>query len=114
MIVGPGGDPVAPLDRWARFFGVGSLPPRVGPVAGLAAIGERGTACLVALPNGQHLTLVLKADAPLDTVPGLPPSPAVRALDVAVVEELVVEEILLLHTSTPTLTYHADARQALP
>ena len=113
MIFGPGRDPLTLLDRWARFFEVGSLPPRVDPVAGLAAIGARGTACLMALPNGQHLTLVLKANAPLDAVPGLPPSPAVRALDVAVFEELVVKEILLLDTSTPTLTYTPDAREAL-
>ena len=113
MIFGPGRDPLTLLDRWGPFFEVSHLPSRVDPVAGLAALGERGTACLVALPNGQHLMLVLKANAPLDTVPGLSLSPAVRALDVAVVEELVVKEILLLDTSTPTLTYTPDAREAL-
>jgi len=113
MIFGPGRDPLALLDRWGRFFDVGRLAPGADPVRSVAELGARGTACLVALPNGQHLTLVLKADAPLDTVPGLSPSPAVRALDVALVEELVVKEILLLDTSTPTLTYTPDAREAL-
>ena len=35
-----------------------------------------------------------------------------RALDVAIVETLVVQEILSAGTSTPTLTYTADARAA--
>jgi len=39
--------------------------------------------------------------------------PAVQALDVAVVEELVVKEILGLDSSTPTLSYTPDAREAL-
>jgi len=112
-IFGPGRDPLALLDRWGRFFDVGRLASGADPARSLAELGARGTACLVALPNGQHLTLVLKADAPLDTVPALSPSPAVRALDVAVVEELVVKEILLLDTSTPTLTYTPDVREAL-
>ena len=114
LIFGPGRDPQALLERWRRFFDVGSLAPGADPVAGLAQLGARGTACLVVTRDGPAVTLVLKSDAPLDAVPGLSPSPAVRALDVAVVEELVVKEILGLDTSTPTLTYTPDAREALP
>ena len=68
---------------------------------------------MVALPDGQDLLLTLKPAAPLDEVHGLSPSKTVRALDVAIVEELVVKEILLLETSTPTLSYTPDAREAI-
>jgi uncharacterized protein (DUF1015 family) len=68
----------------------------------------------VALPGaGGGLTLVLRSNAPLDDVPGLGMSPALRSLDVAVIEPLVVKQILGAGTSTPTLTYTPDAQAAL-
>ena len=66
----------------------------------------------MALPDGDDLTLVLRPDAPLAEVPELGTNAAVRALDVAIVEALVVKEILSAGTSTPTLTYTPDARAA--
>jgi len=113
MIYGPGRDPLALVERWKRYFDVGNLPAGADAIAKLAELGTRGTACVVALPDGQDLTLTLKPTAPLDEVHGLSPSKTVRALDVAIVEELVVKEILLLETSTPTLSYTPDAREAV-
>jgi uncharacterized protein (DUF1015 family) len=105
------------LAAWAHHFQVERLRPGIGPVEHLAALraaqaGGR-PACVVALPDGGDVVLVLKPDAPLDEVPGLPKSPAVRALDVAVIEELVVKPLLRLGAATPTLNYTADPRSAL-
>ncbi|HEX9775430.1 MAG TPA: hypothetical protein VGB83_07610, partial [Actinomycetota bacterium] len=100
------------LDFWRRFFDVGRLAPCADRMERLAQLGASATACLVALPAGRDLSLVLRKDAPLGDVPGLSQSPALRSLDVAVVEELVVKELLRLDSSTPTLTYTADARAA--
>jgi hypothetical protein len=73
----------------------------------LRALGRDRTACLVALPDGADLSLALKADAPLDRVPGLGRTPAVRALDVARVEALVVRA-LAGESGMSTLTYTPD------
>jgi uncharacterized protein (DUF1015 family) len=112
LIFGAGRDPDRLLDFWRRFFDVGRLAPCADRMERLAQLGASGTACLVAMPGGRDLSLVLRKDAPLDDVPGLSKSQALRSLDVAVVEELVVKELLRLDTSTPTLTYSADARGA--
>lgn len=112
LIFGAGRDPDQLLDFWRRFFDVGRLAPCADRMERLAQLGASGTACLVALPGGRDLSLALRTDAPLRDVPGLSKSPALRSLDVAVVEELVVKELLRLDTSTPTLTYSADARGA--
>src|SRR5262249_2363172 len=68
--------------------------------------------CFVALPKDGY-TMVLRSNAPLDDVPGLGKSPELRSLDVAVIEPLVVKQILGAGTSTPTLTYTPDAKAAL-
>ncbi|MGH7671735.1 MAG: DUF1015 family protein [Gemmatimonadales bacterium] len=112
LIFGAGRDPDQLLDFWRRFFDVGRLAPCADRMERLAQLGASGTACLVAVPGGRDLSLVLRKDAPLHDVPGLSKSSALRSLDVAVVEELVVKELLRLDTSTPTLTYTADARGA--
>src|SRR5205807_7932234 len=95
-----------------RWFDVGRVAPCADRIERLAELGARTTACLVALPAGDDLTLVLKPDAPLAEVPSIGKSPAVRVLDVAIVETLVVKEILGAGTSTPTLAYTPDAREA--
>jgi uncharacterized protein (DUF1015 family) len=111
VIYGQGRDPTALVEGWRRWFDVGRVAPCADRVERLAELGARGagTACIVALPDAQDLTLVLRPDAQLD---GLPSHRAVRSLDVAIVEELVVKEILRSGASTPTLTYTADAREA--
>jgi uncharacterized protein (DUF1015 family) len=61
------------------------------------------------------VTLLLKPGAGplLDRLPSLAQSDAVRELDVARVETLVVKEALGAGTSTPIVRYVADARAAL-
>ena len=66
----------------------------------------------MAFPDAYDVTLVLKQDAPLERVPGLGKTPAVRALDVARVETLVVQYILAAAAATPSLGYTADAHAA--
>ncbi|HEV8264346.1 MAG TPA: DUF1015 domain-containing protein [Gemmatimonadales bacterium] len=113
VIFGVGGKLDALLDSWRRYFTVSRVAAEVDRVAHLARLGSSGTACIVAVPDGADLALVLRRDAPLDDVRGLSQSPAVRALDVAIVEELVVKPLLRLGEATPTLNYMADARAAL-
>jgi uncharacterized protein (DUF1015 family) len=113
LIYGSGRRPDAMLALWRTWFDVVRVPAEGNPVAHLAELGRERTACLVASPDGSVLGLVLKADARLEDVGDLGASPAVRALDVARVETLVVKPILNADTSTPTLRYTADAREAL-
>jgi uncharacterized protein (DUF1015 family) len=113
LIYGSGRRPDAMLALWRTWFDVVRVPAEVDPVAHLAELGRDRTACLVASPDGGVLGLVLKPDARLEDVRDLGASAAVRALDVARVEALVVKPILHADTSTPTLRYTADAREAL-
>jgi len=113
LIYGSGRRPDAMLALWRTWFDVVRVPAEVDPVTHLAELGRDRTACLVASPDGAVLGLVLKPDARLEDVRDLGASAAVRALDVARVEALVVKPILHADTSTPTLRYTADAREAL-
>ncbi len=115
LIYGSGRRADAMLALWRDWFDVARVPPSPGvdPVAHLAELGRDRTACLVASPDGSVLALGLKPEASLDQVRDLGASAAVRALDVARVEALVVKPILHADTSTPTLRYTADAREAL-
>jgi len=78
----------------------------------LAELGRERTACIVAFPDGYDVSLVLKSDAALDGVPDLGKTPAIRALDVARIESLVVQRILGAGTATPSLAYTPDPRAA--
>jgi uncharacterized protein (DUF1015 family) len=113
LIYGSGRRPDAMLALWRAWFDLARIPAGVDPVAHLAELGRDRTACLVASPDGSVLGLGLKPEASLDQVRDLGASAAVRALDVARVEALVVKPILHADTSTPTLRYTADAREAL-
>ena len=66
----------------------------------------------MAFPGGYDVTLVLKRDAPLDKLPELGRTEAVRGLDVARIEALVVQYILSAGPATPSLAYTADAHAA--
>ena len=112
VIYGAGRDPAGLLDAWRRWFDVGRVAPCADRLERLAELGRDRTACLVACPDASDLSLVMKPDAPLDSVPELARSPAVAALDVARVEVLVVQPLLRADTATPTITYTPDARQA--
>jgi len=113
LIHGAGRRVDAVVPAWRTLFDLAPVPPGVDPVAYLRQLGRDRTACLVASPDGDQLGLALKPDARLDDFPDLGASAAVRALDVARVETLVVKPLLRADASTPTLAYTADAREAL-
>jgi uncharacterized protein (DUF1015 family) len=99
---------------WQRFFEITPVPPGADPVQLLTASARDGTACVVASGGGERdLLMRLRPDAPLADLPELGRTPAVRSLDVAIVERLVVQEILAAGKSTPTLTYTPDPTPAL-
>ena len=99
---------------WQRYFEIRPVPPPADRVRLLAEAGRERTACIVATEGGQRdLLLTLRDDAPLAGIAELGRTPAVRTLDVAIVERLVVGEILASGRSTPTLTYTPDPAPAL-
>jgi len=112
VIFGAGRDLDRLLPRWREWFDVQPLAAGRDPVAVLASLGRDRTACLVADPS-RVLVLLLKPGALPDRLPSLAQSAAVRELDVARVESLVVKEILGAGTATPIVRYVADAAEAL-
>ena len=112
IIFGAGRDVAKLIELWRQWFDVGRVAPCADPMERLAQLGAGRTACIVAWPGDYDLSLVLKPDAPLDKVPGLGRSAAVRSLDVARVETLVVGYILGAGAATPSLAYTPDARAA--
>ena len=112
VIFGTGRDVERMLPRWREWFEVQPLAADRDPVAALASIGHDRTACLVA-DRSQILALLLKPGALPDRLPSLAQSTAVRDLDVAQIESLVVKEILGAGMSTPIVRYVADANEAL-
>jgi uncharacterized protein (DUF1015 family) len=112
VIFGAGRELERLLPRWREWFDVQPLAAERDPVATLASLGEGRTACLVA-DRSRILTLLLKPGALPDRLPSLAQSAAVRDLDVATIESLVVKEILGAGVSTPIVRYVADANEAL-
>ena len=112
VVFGAGRELERLLPRWREWFDVQSVPLDADPVKQLAALGETRTACLVADRN-RTLALLLRSGALLDRLPSLAQSTAVRDLDVARIESLVVKEILGAGTSTPIVRYVSTAREAL-
>jgi len=108
IVFGGGRDATQLVAWWRQWFEVGRVAPCADRIERLAELGRDRTACIVAFPDANDLSLVLKRDAPLDRAPGLGATPAVRSLDVARVEALVVQAILGAGTATPSLTYSAD------
>ncbi len=98
---------------WRKYFDVQPVSADADPMALLASAGRDRTACVVAAEGKKDLLLVLRHDAPLASIVELGRTPAVRTLDVAIVERLVVQEILASGQSTPTLTYTPNAAAAL-
>jgi uncharacterized protein (DUF1015 family) len=101
------------VPEWGKYFDVQPVQPDADPVALLAAAGRDRTACVVATEGKKDRLLALRSDAPLGSIVELGRTPAVRSLDVAIVERLVVQEILASGHSTPTLTYTPNAAAAL-
>jgi len=112
IVFGADRDAAKLIEGWREWFDVGRVAPCMDRIERLAELGRDGTACIVAFPGAYDVTLVLKKDARLDHIPGLGRTPAVRALDVARVEALVVQYILGAGTTTPTLAYTPDPRAA--
>ena len=112
VIFGTGRDLERLLARWRDWFEIQPLAAGRDPVTTLAALGKDRTACLVA-DRSRILVLLLKPGALPDRLPSLAQSAAVRDLDVARIETLVVKEILGAGTSTPIVRYVADAMEAL-
>ena len=108
IIFGAGREPSKLVAVWREWFDVGRVAPCMDRVERLAELGRERTACIVAFPGDYDVTLALKSDAALDDVPGLGKAPAVRALDVARIEALVVQRILGAGTATPSLGYTPD------
>jgi uncharacterized protein (DUF1015 family) len=113
IIFGARLDPVRLMATWSQQFDIGRIGSCADNLELLAELGRERAACLVAFPGGHNLSLVLKPDALLDGVPDLGETPAVRALDIARIEALVVRAILGAGTTTPALGYSADAQETL-
>jgi uncharacterized protein (DUF1015 family) len=112
LVFGAGREIDRILPRWRDWFDVQAVPAGVDPIRHLATLGRSQTSCLVA-DRSRIVALQMRPGAVLDRVPGLAQSVAVRDLDVARVESLVVQEILGASTSTPIVRYTADANEAL-
>ena len=114
VIFGAGRELERMLSRWREWFDVQEVPPEASrdPTSHLAAIGRDRTACLVA-DRSRTIAMLLRPGVLLDRFPSLAQSNAVRDLDVARIESLVVKEILGAGTTTPIVRYVADAKEAL-
>jgi len=112
IIFGAAREPTKLVAAWREWFEVGRVAPCMDRVERLAELGRERTACIVAFPDAYDVSLVLKSDAALDGVPDLGKTPAIRALDVARIESLVVQRILGAGTATPSLAYTPDPRAA--
>jgi uncharacterized protein (DUF1015 family) len=112
VIFGAGRELERMLPRWREWFDVQAAPAGRDPVSHLASLGHDRTVCLVA-DRSRVLALLLRPGAVPDRMPSLAQSTAVRDLDVARIESLVVKEILGAGTTTPIVRYVADAKEAL-
>ena len=112
VIFGHGRDLEHVLPQWREVFDVQPVPSGRDPVATLASLGRDRTACIVA-DRDRMVALVMHPGVLPDRMPSLAHSDAVRNLDVARVESLVVKAILGASATTPSVRYVADARQAL-
>jgi len=112
VIFGQGRDLERLLPRWREWFDVQALATASDPASTLASLGRDRTACLVA-DRSRSFVLLLKPGALADRLPSLAQSAAVRELDVAQIESLVVREILGAGTTTPIVRYVPDAEEAL-
>ena len=112
VVFGAGRDLDRMLPRWRDSFDVQPVPAGRDPMAVLASVGRDRTACIVA-DRSRMVALVMRPGALPDRLPSLAQSDAVRDLDVARIESLVVKQILGADTTTPIVRYVADAKQAL-
>ena len=112
VIFGAGRELDRVLPRLGAWFEIQAVPTGVDPIAHLAELGSEHTACLLA-DRTRVLALKLLPGALPDRIPSLAQSEAVRDLDVAWIETLVVKQVLGASVSTPIVRYVADAQEAL-
>lgn len=109
-------DPEAFRAALGRHFAVADLPEG-DPMDALAAAGHSGPAFLVRTRDGVTSLVTLRPE--LDHTPAFPPrtSEAWRSLDVAVLQELILDPLLGIHPDRPEtlerLSFVKDARAAL-
>src|SRR5207249_6715848 len=99
IVFGAGRDAAKLIELWREWFEVGRVAPCMDRIERLAELGRDRTACIVAFPEDYDVTLVLRKDVALDRIPTLGRTPAVRTLDVARIETLVVQYRSEEHTS---------------
>ncbi len=113
VIFGAGRDLERMLARWRDTFDVHAVPAGQHDLTSyLASLGRDRTACLVA-DRSRVMALLLRPGVLPDRLPSLAQSDAVRELDVARIESLVVKEVLGAGTTRPIVRYVADAQEAL-
>jgi uncharacterized protein (DUF1015 family) len=112
VIFGAGRELERVLTRWREWFDIQALPSGRDPMPALSSLGRDRTACLVA-DRSRVIALLLRPGVLPDRLPSLSHSDAVRDLDVARIESLVVKEILGAGTTTPIVRYVPDAQEAL-
>jgi len=114
VIFGAGRDLERMLPHWREVFDVQPVSAGGGQdvVATLASLGRDRTACIVA-DRSRMVALLMHPGVLPDRLPSLAHSDAVRDLDVARVESLVVKAILGAAMSTPIVRYVPDAKEAL-
>src|SRR5881396_2347459 len=111
VIYGTGRELERMLPRWRDWFDVQPFAADRDPVTALSSLGKGRTACLVA-DRSRILALLLKPGALPDRLPSLAQSAAVRDLDVARIESLVVKEVLGAGMSTRRWRYCSTRRRS--
>jgi uncharacterized protein (DUF1015 family) len=94
--------------QFRERFQLRQLPPEAHYVEELAALDSRGTACVLVLPEGQALVLLLKSGARLGDL-SLAGEPAIVALDVARIDDLIVKHLTTAAGDGAWVAYSSDA-----
>jgi uncharacterized protein (DUF1015 family) len=93
-------------------FQMRDLPPEANYAEELATLRDRGTACVMVLPGGRAVALLLKGGASLGDLP-FANEPAVASLDVARIDEIVVKRLKAAAGSEGRIDYSADAHHVI-
>ncbi len=89
-------------------FQLRELPPEAHYEEELTELGSRGTACVLVLPGGKALALLLKSGARLGDL-SFVGEPSVAALDVARIDELIVKRVATAAGEDTQVDYSPDA-----
>lgn len=100
-------DPDRLMDSLRDRFQIRALPTSANYLEELASLRNRGTSTVVVFPD-EALALLLKGGASLGDLP-FAHEPAVAALDVARIDEIVVKRLLEWAGEKASLDYTADA-----